>query len=336
MSSGPARNRDRWFTTFRWTLLAAAVADLAVLKAGLVSHPHIILAFLMAAVMLAFGVRVVQLGVLRFLRPSRPVRSYARMAVAAGIFIAVGGGLANWMLGLQGYVILTEQEKARLHRGAELQGFEPGPLADIDELEVVLGLDELDLVPSGTDAFFPASHLRVWQGHSKPASLRISPRESAAAGSLRFHQGAFGFAPRIVILKKEVDKPEETVFDKVVPFLTERRGPEKIYFNGSFAIEEADLHVEGSISLDSLDEGMRGHATLDLTVMRGEQPLGRGSLLPGHFAELEGGYRVGFAGLNMWSEIVISRRNYGTMVLAGTILAIIGTFLLLLALWRGW
>jgi hypothetical protein len=201
---------------------------------------------------------------------------------------------------------------------------------------VVLGLDELDLVPSGPDSFYPASHLRVWQGHGKPSALRVNPRESATAGTLRFHQGAFGFAPRVVILRKEGDKPEETLFDKVVPFLTERSGPDRIFFNGSFTIEDAGLQIEGAIGLDSLDEGMRGHATLDLIVTHGEEFLGRGSLLPGHFAELDDGYRVGFADLKMWSEIVISRRNYGKVVLAGSALALSGAFLLLLALWRGW
>ena len=325
---------DRWFALLRWVLLVAAIIDLAALKTGMVSHSHFVLAWLMAAVMLAFGARLVQLVVRRFRGSSRQVHAYASMTVAAGIFIAVGGGLANWMLGLQGYVILIEQEKVRLQGGVELQAFEPGPLAAIGELEVVVGLDDLDLVPSGHDSFFPASHLRVWRGHDRPVALIVNPRQSGGAGTLRFHQGAFGFAPRIVILKE--DETQEILFDKVVPFLTERRGPEKIYFNGSFTIEEDDLRVEGAISLDSLDQGMRGHATLDLTVMQGEELLGRGSLLPGHFADLDGGYRVGFAGLKMWSEIVLSRRSYGTVVLSGAVLAVIGLLLLPLARWRDW
>jgi len=330
MSSVPATSRERAFGAIRWTLLVLAVADLAALKAGLAAHSHLILAALMAATMLAFGARAVQLFVLR----SAPVQRFARLAIALGVVIAVGGGLTNWALGLQGYVILTEGEKARLGDGAELQGFEPGPLARIDELDVLLGLDELDLVPSGPDRFFPASHLRVWRGHDSPVSLIVDPRNSRGAGSLRFHQGAFGFAPRIVVLQE--GEAQETVFDKVVPFLTERRGPEGILFNGSFTIAEADLRVEGGISLDSLDEGMRGHATLDLTVTLGEKLLGRGRLLPGHFADLENDYRVGFAGLKRWSEIVISRRSYGAFVLTGTVLAVVGALLLPVARWRGW
>jgi hypothetical protein len=328
MSSSSVSDRDRWFTVFRWASLALAVVDLTALKAGLVSHSHWILASLMVTALLAFSARVVQQVILLFLRRQRSLRLLARMAVAAGVALALGGGLANWALGLQGYVILTETEKARLRGGAELQGFEPGPLGDVAELDVVLGLDELELVPAGTEGYFPMSRLRVWRGHDEPASLQVSPQESAGAGPLRFHQGAFGFAPRIVILRDGDNT--ETLFDKVVPFLTERRGPRGILFNGSFTIAKADLRVEGVIRLDSLDEGLRGHATLDLAVTHGDEPLGSGSLLPGKFAELEGGYRVGFAGLKRWSEIVVSRRSYGTVVLLGTVLALAGALLFLL------
>lgn len=313
---------------FRWTTLALAVGDLAALKAGLWSHSHRILASLMVIALLAFAARLIQQVILLFLRRQGSLRLLARVAVAAGIALALAGGLANWALGLQGYVILTESEKARLRGGTELQGFEPGPLGDVAELDVVLGLDELELVPVGVDGYFPMSRLRVWRGHDEPASLQVSPQASVGAGSLRFHQGAFGFAPRIVIL--EDGDSTETLFDKVVPFLTERRGPRGILFNGSFTIAKADLRVEGVIRLDSLDEGLRGHATLDLAVTQGGQPLGRGSLLPGNFAELDRGYRVGFAGLKRWSEIVVSRRSYGTVVLLGTVLALGGALLFLL------
>jgi hypothetical protein len=328
MSSSSVGDRDRWFNAFRWASLILAVADLTALKAGLVSHSHWILASLMVIALLAFAARLAQQLILLFRRSQRSLRLLARMAIAAGIALSLGGGLANWALGLQGYVILTEKEKARLKGGVELQGFEPGPLGDVGELDVVLGLDEMELVPAGTDGYFPRSRLRVWRGHDEPASLQVTPRESAGAGPLRFHQGAFGFAPRIVILKD--GDTTETLLDKVVPFLTERRGPRGILFNGSFTIAKAGLRVEGVIRLDSLDEGLRGHATLDLAVTHDDQPLGSGSLLPGSFAELDGGYRIGFAGLKRWSEIVVSRRSYGTVVLLGAILALAGSLLFLL------
>ncbi len=327
MTSRAVANRGRWSTRVRWALVGLAAADLVALKAGWSAHPHWVLAALMTAAMLAQLMRVIELAFVLLRGQGSELRVYARLAVALGVALALGGGLANWALGLQGYVILTEGERAQLRGGAELQAFDPGPFGDIEELEIVLGLEELELLPRGPDFFIPSSRLSVWRGHAEPAPLRIDPRESGKDGALRFYQGAFGFAPRIVILRD--GETTESVFDKVVPFLTERHGPQGILFHGSFTIEERGLRVEGVIGLDTLDEGMRGHATLDLTVTLDGRQLGSGRLLPGHFAELDDGYRVGFAGLKRWSEIVISRRNYGTVLLAGTGLAAVGGFLLL-------
>ena len=57
-------------------------------------------------------------------------------------------------------------------------------------------------------------------------------------------------------------------------------------------------------------------------------------MLPGHFAEIEQGYSIGFAGLEKWSEVDISRRNYRKTVLAGSVIAVIGAVLWPLAAWR--
>lgn len=321
--------KERVFTILRWSLLAVAFADLALLKARVLSHSHLVLAGLMSAALLAFLGRLVQQAIALVRAPrGRRVRPSGRAAVAVGVALVVAGGLANWLLGLQGFVILAEGETAQLHHGAELQGFEAGPWSDVDELGLVLGLDELELVPRGPDGFSPQSLLRVWRGHAEPVQLRIDSRTEGAEGPLRFYQGAFGFAPRIVILKE--GETRETLFDKVVPFLTERHGPRGIRFHGAFTVQEEGLGVEGNVRLDSLDEGMRGHATLDLAVMLDGEPLGSGSLLPGHFAELDDGYRVGFAGLQRWSEIVVSRRSYGAVLLAGAAVAAGGGLSLLL------
>ena len=43
------------------------------------------------------------------------------------------------------------------------------------------------------------------------------------------------------------------------------------------------LAVDGVVDLTSLDQGMRGHATLRIAVARDGATLGRGGLLPGHF-----------------------------------------------------
>jgi hypothetical protein len=197
-------------------------------------------------------------------------------------------------------------------------------------LKLVLALDELELDPAGEGGFLPRSRLRLWREGEDVRRHELRPSASVSAGSLRLLQGAFGFAPRIVILRDE-----ETLFDRVVPFRTERRGPTGVTFEGRFLLERESLDVAGVVSLASLDEGMRGHATLSLTVRRDDALIGRGSLLPGHFAEIEQGYRVGFAGLERWSEILVSRRNYRGFVLLGTSLALVGAILWPVSIWRG-
>jgi hypothetical protein len=161
--------------------------------------------------------------------------------------------------------------------------------------------------------------------------LHVAPLESDSSGSLRFFQGAFGFAPRIVILHEET-----TLFDRVVPFVTERQGASGISFEGRFTLESERLDVQGVIDLANLDEALRGHAILHLEVSQDGLPLGSGSLRPGHFAEIEKGYRIGFAGLEKWSEVDIMRRNYGQVVVAGAALALAGALLWPVARWRHW
>jgi hypothetical protein len=315
----------------RWLLLLLGILDLVALKAGWISHRPEVLAALFSAALIAFIVRLVQC--IRALATGRRRgRVLAEAIVTSGVLIAVAAGTVNWLLSLQGFVILNQQETVQLHGGTELQAFDAGPLARLEEMGVVLGLDELELVAAGVDGFYPRSRLRIWRHHDEPISLEVEPRRSGTAGPLHFHQGAFGFAPRIVITKGA--DPQTTVFDRVVPFLTERRGPHGISFDGSFTIAKEDILVEGAIDLESLDEGMRGHATLDLAVSRDGEALGAGRLLPGHFADIEEGYRIGFAGLERWSEIVISRRSYGHAVLAGTGLFVVGAVLWLVAVWR--
>jgi len=305
-------------------LLGLAVADLALLKTGRISHPPAILAALFALVILAFALRWVALF-REALSGSRRRHTWAALAGATGILLALGGGTANWALGLQGFAILAEQESVPLYGGTALQKFESGPLARIEEMDLHLALDELELTPAGPDAFLPTSLLRIWAADDEPAALRVTPSTRARFGSLWFLQGAFGFAPRIVILQGQEES--RTVFDRVVPFTTERHGPAGLSFSGSFTIASENLTVEGWVDLQSLDEAMRGHAMLELSVAREDELLGSGRLLPGHFADLDDGYRIGFAGLEKWSEIVISRRNYGSLVLAGTVLASIGGLL---------
>ena len=313
-----------------WLLLAVAVADWLALRRGVLDHNPALLAILVGGVLVLLGGRSVWL-LWRLRSPDRRFSGVGELTLLVGVLLALTAGMANWLLRLQGTVILSEREAVPLHGGMALQVFEAGPLSRPEEMGLSMGLMEMELVAAGADTFYPASTVEVRRQDEKPVRLEISPRQRARSGALRFHQGAFGFAPRIVLLRDGV-----TVFDRVVPFLTERHGSSGISFSGSFTVEREDLRVEGSVDLRTLDEGMRGHASLALAVTRGGQPLGRGALLPGHFADLDEGYRVGFAGLERWSEIMISRRNYGRLVLVGGAVALVGLLLWPLAAWRKW
>lgn len=342
-----------------WVLLLFAAADWLALKTGALSHPPWVLAALVGILALAFLARGSQvLG--RVWRGRRRSGSAAgEILLVAGILVALVAGTVNWLLSLQGFLVLHEGQAAPLHGGSHLQEIEAGPLARFGEMHWMLALREVDLLPTGDGFFYPRSVLEVRRGEEQPAVLVIDSRHTGAAGTLRLHQGAFGFAPRIVILKREERRPEgepaqRKVFDRVVPFTTERRGPGGVTFGGHFTIAAEQLEVRGTVDLASLDEGMRGHATLHLEVRHDGAVLGRGSLLPGHFAEIGEGspgggpteqrsggghmvsYRVGFADLKKWSEIDLSRRHYGGVVLAGAGLALVGAVAWPLARWRRW
>lgn len=321
-----------WLRAAPWVLVSVAVLDLAALKARAVSHPPELLAALFGAALAALAARA---GVLAWsiLRGSvgRAVAA-AELLTVAGALVALGGGTANWLLSLQGYVILHEGESARLREGAQLQAFEAGPLARIDEADVVVTLDGVELVPRDEDRFDPMSRLRVWRSHDRFDVLEVTPRHPGESGALRFHQGAFGFAPRITIVQQ--GETVRQVFDQVVPFVTERQGPDGVSFHGEFEVGDERLDVVGRVDLGSLDEGLRGHATLWLDVTQEGHGLGGGPLLPGHFADIERDYRIGFTDLQRWSEIVIARRNYPQLMLAGAALLAVGASLWIVAAWR--
>ena len=126
------------------------------------------------------------------------------------------------------------------------------------------------------------------------------------------------------------------LLDALVPFTTEREGPTGVRFSGQVELADAELTIDASVDIGSLDEAMRGHATLRLVVRRGEALLGQGSLRPGHFVELDEGFRVGFTGLRKWSEIDVSRRTHSRTVRLGAGLALLGAVVWPVAHWRRW
>jgi hypothetical protein len=312
-----------------WLLLALAIVDWLGLKGGVIRHPTWVLGILVALATLALATRAV--AVSRELRNPRRGRAgfVGELLLMAGVLTALGGGLANWLLSLQGYVVLHEGESVPLHGGSHLQQFDSGPLSRIEELHLTLGLAELKLIPTGDELFYPESRLTVRHGEEQSVELAISPGDAGSFGALRFYQGAFGFAPGIVI-----ERDDRTVFDRIVPFVTERHGPTGISFIGSFTIASEELEVDGAVDLGSLDAGLRGHATLRLEVSRAGRLLGRGTLTPGRFAEIDESFRVGFTDLKRWSEIDISRRNYGGVVKTGAAVSLLGAIVWPFGRWR--
>ncbi len=259
----------------------------------------------------------------------KKVTAAGRVVIAIGLLLVAGGGFTNWLFSLQGFMVVTEGEIRQLFQGENLTEFEAGLLADPTELDITLALREVELLPGGGGTFFPESVLEVVHGHEEPTLLKLSRAAQAKFGSLLFHGGAFGFSPRIVILKGE-----DELFDRTVPFMTQLQGGTGISFEQTFTVAEHGLEVRGTVLLESLDEAMRGHPTLALELKHDGEVIDAGTLLPGHFADLDDGYRLGFAGMKMWQEIDISRRNYPEPMLIGAVIAAFGVLLWLGAVIR--
>jgi hypothetical protein len=313
----------RWYL---WLFLALAVADWLLLRRGAVDHSYWVLAVVVGCAIagwLAEGVRTILLALRS--RVSL-LEAVGRALVISGLVVMFGSGVVNWLWSLQGYVVLREADAVPLHGGSHMRAFEAGPLSKLSTLDVTLQLEEVTLMPTPEGGVYPRSRLRLQGGDGELTVLDVSPRQVAPYGDLVFYQGAFGFAPRIVIVRED-----RTVFDEVVPFMTQIHDRDSyLSFEEAFVIEREGLEVWGGVDLRSLDETVRGHAMLVVSVRRGEQPLGQGRLSLGHFAEIGGEYRIGFAGLERWSEIDFSRRSSRRQVQWGFGLLLIGLSVLVL------
>jgi len=249
-----------------------------------------------------------------------PRAALARLLIASGLLLVTGAGLANWLFSVQGYLILTEGDVVPLSHGRHLEDLDRGPWSDPDELDVALELARVDLVPAEAGAFFPEAKLLVRRNQGPAEELQVEGNGWAASGPLRFHGGAFGFAPRIVVEKKEGG----VVFDRTVPFRCRRDGPNGIRFEDELTIAKEELRLRGAVVLDQLDPEMKGHPRLAIELWHDGTLLGNGLLLPGHAADLGGEWRVGFAGLGKWIELDVSRRSYPDAIRLGLVLAALG------------
>ncbi len=300
-------------------LLAVSTTAVGVaFKLGMVPvHPELLAALAAATATTAV---VSFIGDFVLLVRKRELVAGSRCLLEFGIFLALGAGLANWLLGYQIAVILNRGDRVLLGQPDRVQVHNTGPLARVHELdmEIELAKVELDRGPDGR--VMAHSSVLVHRDREDPARLVVSRREPQRFGTARFFQGAFGFAPRIVVISGE-----KTVYDEIVPFTSSRGGASDIVFTGQANIKSEGLQVRANVDVGSLDEAMRGHATLAVAVSKEGVEVGRGRLRLGHFADIPGGYRIGFAGLERWSEIDVARSSYPRTIRAGLALILLGS-----------
>jgi hypothetical protein len=317
-------------------LVASWVALLVATKVGWIPSRPSWLAVIAGAAGVALAVVIVG-GVRRLIRGPRRGAALAECLVAGGFLVAMGGGLVNWARGYQGFVAVGEKEPVRLAETARLDAFHAGPLANRKELELTLALARLRLEAAGTGGFTPVSRLKILDKKGEEVGLDVSFAKAATYRTIFFRQGAFGFAPRIVLRKGMRPVP---VLDTEVPFRTVREGADGIAFTADFEISAERLLVHAALTLEDLNDDMKGHPRLEVEVERIPDPiggsLGRGKLKPGEFAQLEDGYELGFVGLQRWSEIDFARRPQPLPMFAGIGLAALGLVLWPIAAWRRW
>lgn len=297
----------------------ASMALLFFMRRGTVGYDPPLFAKVAAAVMVvtfvAFLAAVVQ-------------RAVAAILFTGGLLLVYGGGMANFLYGLQGYALLTELEHVGLAEGRELQEFDAGPMSDVSEMNLALQLEKLDLrLVDG--AIQPASRIRLIRKGQPVNVVTVKPGTDGRDGTLRFMQGAYGFAPRIVITRNG-----NAVFDRYVPFTTRRIEGQGIAFEETFSVASENMSVRSALNLLSAADEMKGHARLGVSVTRDGKNLGRGELSIGHFAKLNDGSHIGYAGLKRWSEIDVARRNYPEPMYAGAALILLAVAAWPVMRWR--
>lgn len=309
-------------------LLALAGGLLAAMRSGRMTARPVALG---AVVILAALVTTAAL----LLAARRLVRGPPTTALAgealtwAGVLLALGAGLLGWSRSVTGAFLAFEREPLRLSRPADLVDLQAGPLADAKLLDLTVALAKLELRAAGPAAFFPVSHLRVLDAAGEEAGVDVARGAPGHHGALVFHQGAFGFAPRIY-----VTHGADVLLDANVPLRTSRAGPDGLQFLGEFELAREKLLFRASVDLGPLDPDMKGHPLLELSAERAGAPIGAGKLRPGEYATLDGGYRVLFAGLKRWSEIDFVRHRNPLAVRWGLVLALAGAVGWAIGAWR--
>lgn len=321
-----SRRRFAWAWT-GWLVLAVAAADLIAFRSGIFRHEPWIIGLLAVSASIFFLARLLQL-ITQMATDHHRRWSRATEALAlAGVLLALGAGTTNWMMRLQGYVVLQEGDVVPLADSNHLAKLDAGPFSSRDELELLVGLEEVELVTRPDGSFHPTSLLQIYRQGEKPRKINVSTFASARVGSLRLFQGAFGYSPRLVLERDGV-----LVFDEIHILETLREG-ERLSFTGRREADDDCPELKISIDLSVLDERMRGHPELRLELRDSGELLSAGQIRLGHSVALDGGLSITFAGLQSWSEIDLQRRNYRSWVLAGLSLVLVGALARLVA-WK--
>jgi hypothetical protein len=325
-----ASRRRRALRLATAALLIAAAGYLLAFKRGWVEPRAVLFASLAGAASLGLA-GVLVAAARELVRGRRRVAVLAEALAAGGLLAVALGGFAHWSFSMQGFVVAAEREPVRLARTGDILAFTTGPLADRRELNLTIGLARLELRSAGPDGFEVVSRLRVLDDAGEEVALSVSRRQPAPYRTLVFRQGAFGFAPRVVVVRDG-----RTLLDAFVPFRTVREGPDGVSFVGDFEIATEKLRFRGAVTLEDLNDDMKGHPRLELAVERDGAAVGKGTLRPGESASLSDGSRVAFSGLRRWSEIDFSRRTYPVPMLGGLAASLLGFLLWPLASWRRW
>lgn len=318
----------------RFAALASSVAFAVILvatKAGRLQSRPWLLTWLGIAV-LAAGAGALGVALRRLAREGdRRGARLAECVLFLGLVVTSAAGIATWAVGMRGYVILTEGDAVPLDVGGHLAGVSAGPMAPVSDLAGTLRLTRLELRPDGAGGFTAASILEMVGADGTVRKAEVGPEGGASIGSLRLLQGAFGFAPRLILQKDGV-----TVFDQRVHFTTRRDGPRGIAFEGELDVAEHGLRVVAAMDLSGLDDQMKGHPVLVAELRRAGEALGVGRLQPGHGATVREGWHLGYGGLAMWSEIDMARRSSRAPAILGMVLVLAGAVAWPIAGWRRW
>jgi hypothetical protein len=311
-------------------LLATSAACLGAIRAGAVASRPAGLTVLAALALLAAAAWAAAAVAGVRARPSR-ISAAAEALAAAGIVVALGTGAWNWATSIQGAILVPEKQPVRLWSADDVVDLEVGPLADRRELQLTLGLARLELRAAGADGFRPVSHVKILDTAGEEVGVEVSRGAPGVHGALLLRQGAFGFAPRVIVARGQ-----QALLDAYVPFRTVREGAEGISFTGEFAIAAEGLELTGAVTLDELGDDMKGHPRLELQATKDGRSLGAGRLSPGDVAVLGEGFSVAFGGLRRWSEIDFARRTHPLPLLSGAAAFALGLALWGVAAWRRW